>query len=393
MNPAFFGLGFLLPAAFAALAAVLLPLLIHLARRSEQRPTAFAALRWLRQKPKPRHRIRFDEWPLLLLRLLLLILLALLMAKPVLFGSQSHAPYVAVAPGVDATQARASLHAPDARWHWLAPDFPALKATAPSSPAPVSSLLRELDASLPADVPLTVFVPSRLDSVDGQRVALSRKVDWRVLPVRTAIPAAAPVTTVPAPIVRHAPQRGPSLRYLRAAFTAWRPANAPASGFDIVPMTQPLPRDARQLVWLVPGELPGPVRDWIRAGGIALVDAQARIDDLPPTVPMWRDDNGDVLVDGAAYGRGRLMRLHRALVPEAMPQLLDPTFPTHLRALFEPPAVAPARVAASEHAPTTGAAASTPPPRDLQPWLILLIAAVFMLERWLATGPRRAVAP
>ena len=39
---------FLLPAAFAALAALFIPLLIHLARRSEQRPTDFAALRWLR---------------------------------------------------------------------------------------------------------------------------------------------------------------------------------------------------------------------------------------------------------------------------------------------------------------------------------------------------------
>ena len=80
MNPAL-----LLPAALAALAALIVPLLIHLARRSEQRPADFAALRWLRQKPKPRHRIRFDEWPLLWLRLLLLALLALWLARPVLF--------------------------------------------------------------------------------------------------------------------------------------------------------------------------------------------------------------------------------------------------------------------------------------------------------------------
>ena len=79
-------LAFLIPAALAALGALLIPLAIHLARRSEQRPTAFAALRWLRQKPKPRHRIRFDEWPPLLLRLLLLALLALWLARPVLSG-------------------------------------------------------------------------------------------------------------------------------------------------------------------------------------------------------------------------------------------------------------------------------------------------------------------
>ena len=42
-------LALLLPAGLAALAALLLPLLVHLARRSEQRPTVFAALQWLRQ--------------------------------------------------------------------------------------------------------------------------------------------------------------------------------------------------------------------------------------------------------------------------------------------------------------------------------------------------------
>ena len=35
----------LLPAGLAALAALALPLLIHLARRQQQRPTVFAALR------------------------------------------------------------------------------------------------------------------------------------------------------------------------------------------------------------------------------------------------------------------------------------------------------------------------------------------------------------
>ena len=46
----------LLPLGLAALGTILVPLLLHLARRTEQRPTDFAALRWLRQKPRPRHR-------------------------------------------------------------------------------------------------------------------------------------------------------------------------------------------------------------------------------------------------------------------------------------------------------------------------------------------------
>jgi hypothetical protein len=152
-------LAFLIPAAFAALAALLLPLLIHLARRSEQRPTQFAALRWLRQKAKPRHRIRFDEWPLLIVRLLLVALMALLLARPVLHGGESHTPYVAVAPGVDVAKARAALAQTQARWHWLAPGFPQIDATPEAANASLPSLLRELDSNLPEDVALTVFVP------------------------------------------------------------------------------------------------------------------------------------------------------------------------------------------------------------------------------------------
>ena len=42
----------LAPAGLLALAALAAPLLIHLAKRTQQRPTDFAALRWLRPKPR-----------------------------------------------------------------------------------------------------------------------------------------------------------------------------------------------------------------------------------------------------------------------------------------------------------------------------------------------------
>ncbi len=51
-------MGLLFPAALAALVALIVPLVIHIARRSEQQPTNFAALRWLRQKPRPRSRTK-----------------------------------------------------------------------------------------------------------------------------------------------------------------------------------------------------------------------------------------------------------------------------------------------------------------------------------------------
>lgn len=392
-------LALLLPAGLAALAALLLPLLIHLARRSEQRPTVFAALQWLRQKPRPRHRIRFDEWPLLLVRLLLLVLLALLLARPVLFGAASEDPWVAVAPGIDPQQARAELAPANARWHWLVPGFPVLDAAQrdaaePATRASITSLLRELDANLPPGVALTVLVPAQLDGVDGQRPVLARRVDWRVLP--GTMPRATVASARPAPTlsVRYAPQRAAALRYLRAANLAWQaPAASMPATQDVAPVTQPLAAKSRHLVWLAPGPVPQAVIDWVGAGGIVLLDAQATLARMPPMVALWRDADGVTRAEGAAHGSGRLMRLTTALAPEAMPGLLDGDFPQHLRGLFEPPPAAPARVFAADHAPATGGPVFAPAPRELRPWLLALIALLFLLERWMASGPRHRVAP
>jgi hypothetical protein len=387
-------------------------LLIHLARRSEQRPTDFAALRWLRQKPKPRHRIRFDEWPLLLLRLLLLALLAFWLAQPVLYGAADRSPRVAVVPGVDAAALRGAQLPADARWLWLAPGFPDFKDPPPKQPQPppVSSLLRQLDAELPADAPLTVFVPEEIDGTDAQRPRLSRAVDWRAVERRVVERRDDAGTTAerepvqPAPLsvtVRHGEDRTAALRYLRAAAAAWSTpaadtpstATAPLTKMSVAAAAQPIDADARQLIWLVPGPLPAAVMSWVNAGGTALVNAETTFPPTKTMTPLWRADDGTVLVEGAASGQGRLLRLTRALQPQAMPQLLEPDFPQRLRALFEPAPQPPGRVDAATHAPLTGAAAYPQPPRNLQPWLALLIALLFACERWLATRRHRAVAP
>ena len=388
-------LAFLIPAALAALGALLIPLAIHLARRSEQRPTAFAALRWLRQKPKPRHRIRFDEWPLLIVRLLLVALMALLLARPVLHGGQSHAPYVAVAPGVDLAKARAALGSPQARWHWLAAGFPEVEAMQDAANASLPSLLRELDANLPEEVALTVFVPERIDHADGRRIVLSRKVDWRVVPGAMPADAARKASAAPALIVRHAADRATAARYLRAASLAWQPTGS-NSKVDSASTDQPLPSDAKQVAWLAAGDVPTNVRDWARNGGTLLLDVGAHLPltaEVPAWATLWRDEAGSALIEGAAYGHGRVLRFTRTLTPQAMPQLLDATFPQYLRDALEPPAASPSRVLSGEHDPLTGGPTFPISPRDLQPWLALLIALVFLLERWLATSSRRAVAP
>ena len=402
-------LSLLLPIALAALAALLLPLLVHLARRSEQRLVPFAALRWLQAKPQPRRKRRFEEHLLLLLRLLLLAALALLLAEPVLFGKPDRRPWVLVAPGIDVMAARRAVDTRSARWHWLAPGFPELdaKATEPptastSESATFASLLREADATLPAGMPLTVLVPSVLDGADAEQPTLGRRVDWRVMPASPApAHAVANKAVVPKLMVRYAQERAQSLRYLRAAGAAWQAAastvpransaSAPASPVSIAPATQPLDAGTRQLVWLVPGTLPPAVREWINAGGDALLDARTALPELAGAAVVWRDDNGP-LARGTRLGRGRVMRLERDLLPAQMPGLLEPDFPEQLQHLFATPPPAPARVDASAYAPLTGALPYPETPRPLAPWLAMLIAALFVIERWLANGPRRRYA-
>lgn len=382
----------LLPAALAALAALIVPLLIHLARRSEQRPTEFAALRWLRQKPKPRHRIRFDEWPLLWLRLLLLALLALWLARPVLFDSADETPWIAVMPGIDVAQVEGSAVDAEARVRWLAPGFPKLEDKPPGGALPFASLLRQLDAELPATVALTVVVPEQLQGADALRPQLSRAVQWKVvpgaMPAQKLAPVAAPVLTV-----RHAPERADAVRYLRAAALAWRPASTTITGFSPAPVGQPLPADSRTLVWLAPGPLPAEIIGWIERGGTALLDVDVAFEFPTGRTVYWRDAVGTPLVEGAALGKGRVLRFTRLFNPSAMPQLLEPDFPRQLREILQAPGPAPSRVMARDYSPLIGGASYAQPPRDLQPWLALLIVLLLFAERWLATRPSRGVAP
>ena len=158
----------LLPAALTGLLALLIPLAIHIARRSEQLPTDFAALRWLRQKPKPRSRLRFDEWLVLALRLALLALVVLWLAHPVLFGAASKQAYVALTPGVDPAAVDDKALA-EGRAHWLAPGYPRVEPGKPimADAIPLASLVRQLDSDLPQGAPLTIIVPQSIQGADA----------------------------------------------------------------------------------------------------------------------------------------------------------------------------------------------------------------------------------
>ncbi|ATI81625.1 BatA domain-containing protein [Sphingobium yanoikuyae] len=381
----------LLPAALAGLLALLIPLAIHIARRSEQLPTDFAALRWLRQKPKPRSRLRFDEWLLLAMRLALLALVALWLAHPVLFGAASKQAYVALTPGVDPAAVDDKTLA-EGRAHWLAPGYPRVEPGKPitAEAIPLGSLVRQLDADLPQGAPLTIIVPQILQGADAERPRLSRKIDWRIVP--GAMSAGRPVAVPPPSIaIRADTSHAAGLRYLNAAALAWQPAGKPAD-VDSGPLNAPLPPSDKMLFWMSAGTLPDALQRWIAQGGQAIVASDALLPQGAAPASLWQDDLVRPLVEAMPIGKGRLLRFTRPLQPAQIPQLLEADFPVRLRELIQRPSMAPQRADAAAYAPLTGGRAYPQPPADLRPGLALLIVALLLVERWFATGRKRATA-
>lgn len=379
----------LVPAALGALLAVLVPLAIHIARRTETRTIDFAALRWLEPNPKPVRRVQLDERVLLAVRIALFVAIALALAQPVLGPTSDGRSVVAVSPDIDA----AGIPDRGERRVWLAPGFPTLDRPPPPASSDLASLIRQLDAETPAKTPITVVIPPELGGVDGQRLYLSHQVDWRI--AASSRRSASVVAPKPPELtVRYSPTSAGAVRYFRAAAVAFaEPGQPPA--FNAAPVDSPLPRTTRHLVWLSSAPMPPAVIDWIEDGGVALLahDAPSPVEGAQRVT--WRDANGEPLATAGRFGKGRVLSLIRPLEPGAVPALVEPDFPSRLWTLLAPPP-APARVASVDYAPAVRAAlggmAYNPRPVDLRPWLALVIAAIFAVERWLATRRRRPVA-
>lgn len=385
-------LSLLLPSAMAALAALLLPLLIHLSRRSERKLTDFAAMRWLDAKLRPRRKLVFQEPLLLAVRLLLLMLVALFLAQPVLLKPVKPAHWLLVVPGADIRAAKNLPEGKNVQRHWLLPGFPEIdKPPTVAGQAGISSLLRELDATLPDSAKITVLVPARLSGLDGERLQLSRAVDWRVVPGTMRDmpkPAAPPVVRL---AVRYQPSHASGLRYLRAVHSAWQ-SGLQASGrkaLDAGDVQAPLPGKDTYLVWLADGALPPGVQQWIQAGGAAVVAKETTLPPLDWLDSAWQAADGRPLMKSAVLGQGRLWQWQRALTPQAMPELLEPDFPDRLQSLLGAQLPAPDQGLASLHAPRKGLPAWPQPPESLHPWLALVIGLLWLLERWMAGAKQR----
>jgi hypothetical protein len=380
-------LAFLLPLGFAALAAWVLPILVHLSRRADRRETPFAALRWVRGPERPRRRLALEHPWLLAARLALIGAIAFLLAEPVLDGAtHDDRAWVAVIPGADLAQARASVGG-DASWHWVAPGFPAVDAigaTPASSNADVSSLLRELDANLARDTTLTVVAPQVLGGLDAERVALTRNIDWRV--VDGSSPTAGADTKTRTLAARTAPDDA-ALPYLRAAVAAW---NTPTTRWRLDEDASDAPPGDADAIVRLGVEATRDDLERARAGATVVTDRAV------DGAAAWRSADGHVLARAAAHGRGRVVGLAQPLSPSALPALAEATFPRDFERLLVGPAT-PSRASANAVAPLHEARETTPARTaavGLDDLLVLAIVVLAALERALAWhAARKAVAP
>lgn len=386
----------LLPSALLTLAALLVPLLVHLVRQTDQKRISFAALRWLVARAQPRRRPRFNEWLLLFLRLLLLALLALWLAQPVLRGRPDMRPWLVVHPGINLARVPAPA-SPDEQRHWLAPGFPRLEQAPPRDKTSIASLLREMDATLPVGVALKVVVPERFDATDAQRPALGRNVQWisvagtssfdqRQAPTSLHVVAYADVT------------HRVALPYLRAAAKAWESnasASLAANRFREIGNINEVGAGDTQLLLLASDPLPVQQRQWVQQGGVILLadDTAVASLDWHGAEVSWRSADGAPVALRKPDGKGAWIRMLVPFEPQSLPALLEPAFPDALQALLESRRFIAKRTWAESYSPIQANMAPLPPaPRPIGALLALLIAALFGIERWLATARRRLVA-
>lgn len=377
---------FLAPAGLFALAALSLPLLIHLIRRPQRQLRDFAALRWLAERNRPREKLRWHERLLLLLRLLLLAVLAALLALPAWRASPLPAgtAWVLVTPGVDAETAQRSVDLPAAEWHWLAPGFPQLIAAAEPPPAApeFASLIRELDQQLPPTTAVTIIVPAVLSGLDGGRLRLQRNVDWRVLP-GVADNDAETELHAPLRVQARADADGSSEFAVAAALAqAWQAAGRDAS-YDTAAAEAPVPVGTG-IVFCFCAVLPNALERWVADGGTALLTRQPADSGEPVRV----DDGGAIWLRRRPLGHGRVFSVSAALTPQTLPPLLTPDFPAQLWRALQTEAQ-PDRAPAAAVAPQKQDAASPGPLLPLEQGLALLAALLFAAERLWAVRRRR----
>lgn len=174
-------MNFLHPAYLWGLAALAVPLAIHLLSRKEGKVIRMGSLRHVHETPTRQFRsIRLNEYVLLLLRSIVVALLVLLISGWYLDGLSDHARWVVIEPGVesrpDLKQMFDSLEGAGFEARWLTPGFPEVGERRSSSRIDYAARLEELSRLPVEDV--VVVAHNRHAGFFGPRVSLPVNVRW-----------------------------------------------------------------------------------------------------------------------------------------------------------------------------------------------------------------------
>lgn len=373
-----------IPSALAALAAIALPLLIHLSRRSEHKPTDFAALRWLSAHRRPQRKWLLQERVLLAIRILLLIALAVFLAQAVIIKQSKPAHWVVVIPGAKPAGVNNLPVGKNVEWHWLSSGYPLFEQPVPAATIALSSLLRELDSQLPKNAELTILAPEKLAGLDGVRIRLSRKVNWIVTPGEMKLPVSAkPIKPVHFSI-RYDAAHAKNVLYFQAAQRSWQSDKNKSITVDTALLSNAPPSKDNVLVWLASGKLPPSIVQWLQQGGTLIAAKELTLPAFDAAFPVWRDAQGAVILRESKAGSGRILQWQVPLLPSFMPQLLSAEFPEHLFSILRPKSESINSDFALQQAPQKTAMLWPEKQEPLWPWLLWAIVFLFIVERWLS---------
>ena len=406
-------LRFLSPIWLFGLAALALPLALHLWSRRTGRPIRIGSIRLLAGAPLATARSwRIQEPWILLLRCVVLAALVVALAGPYWAPRDAAGPTWALV--ADDVADRAALT--DSLQH-------AGIVVRPLDSANFWMALREADRAAPPGTRFLVFAPALLRNFRGARPVIGSAVEWHSRP---AADAGAPpaVQRMGARVVAlyADPGRREDARYVAAALRA----AGLATGIRAIVTVRPphgageSAADADWAIWLSDRSVPEAIRRRVREGATLVSDAgtdpasrrrtrivlaeqpsdawlERRSVAANDGAPVWSDGAGAPLLTVAREGRGVHYRFHSRFAPAWTDFVLRPAFPEAMARLWvgaDPGGERgdDRRIARSQLLPvsdrTLRSAASAGPQRSLFLPAWLLAVLLFLLERQLAARPR-----
>ncbi|MGL6161600.1 BatA domain-containing protein [Microbulbifer sp.] len=282
------------------LAALAIPLLIHLLRRNATREITFAAVHWLQRERQHKKRLLLREKWLLLLRMLLLALLAILLAGPLLQrDNQASEKMLLVDPRIERAELETFLgeNPRFASVLWLLPDPLPISESRPQAP----DLWRTLSSLADAGEFRRAHILLRHAQNPSGHGALAVSPHWRW----HALENGSKEESSPLPRLT---LLGQSPTWLEAVLQQLQ--NTVAPQLELQKLAAAGLASASEQDWLLydtAGELPAALQQFIRDGGLLITDQRVQ----PAGGIQFVEIAGDEPLQAAALGRGSWLRYGR----------------------------------------------------------------------------------